>query len=311
MSIHRFIERRLALLAILVSLLALAWPPGFIWMKPHIPLLLGIIMFGMGTALEAADFKRVFQQPKYLAAGVLTQFGIMPLLGFLIAKALGLGPELTAGVILLGACPGGTASNVITYLARANVELSVTLTLSSTILAPLLTPWLTWVYAHTTVNVDVASLMMDVVRIVLVPLIGGLAVRSFFLRWIQPVMAYMPALSAVIILTVIGCVVGLNAAAIRGVSIIVAVAVVLHNGGGLLLGYGAAALVTRDAAARRTLAIEVGMQNSGLAVALALNTAGFGPIAALPGALFSVWHNITGTLLAARWSKQTETGAGK
>ncbi len=302
MSIHRFIEHRLLSLAFLVSLLAFFWPPGFTWMKPHIPLLLGIIMFCMGTSLETADFKRVLQQPRLLLVGMAAQFGVMPLLGFLIARALGLGTELTAGVILLGACPGGTASNVIAYLARANVELSVSLTLASTLLAPLLTPWLTWLYAHAEVNVNVAALMADVVRIVLVPLLGGLAVRLFFRRWIQPWTIYMPSLSAVVILAVIGCVVSLNTDTIRNASAIVAAAVILHNGGGLLLGYGLAAWLTRDEAVRRTVSIEVGMQNSGLAVALALNSAGFGPLAALPAALFSVWHNITGTTLAAWWA---------
>lgn len=304
MSIHRFIERRLALLACLISILALTWPVGFSWMKPRIPLFLGIIMFGMGAALESDDFKRVLQQPKYLAVGALAQFVIMPFLGFVVAKLLRLGPELTAGIILLGACPGGTASNVIAFLARANVELSVTLTMASTLLAPLLTPWLTWVYAHAVVEVRVWSLMADVLRITLIPVIGGLAVRAFFPRRIQSIVPYLPAFSGFVILAVIGCVVSLNAETIRHTSLQVALAVFLHNGGGLLVGYGAAAFFTKDVAVRRTISIEVGMQNSGLAAALSLGAAGFGPLAALPAALFSVWHNITGTLMAGYWRRK-------
>ncbi|MGC9329615.1 MAG: bile acid:sodium symporter family protein, partial [Candidatus Hinthialibacter sp.] len=306
MPIHQYIERQLAPLAILISAAALVWPAGFAWMKPHIPLMLGVIMFGMGTTLKGGDFQRVLYQPKYLIAGVLAQYGIMPLMGFLIGRALGLDPALTAGIVLLGSCPGGTASNVIVYLARANVGLSVSLTLASTLLAPLLTPWLTWLYAHAVVNVDVWDLMRSVVNIVLIPLLGGLIIRAFFHRWIQPLMNYFPTLSALIILAIIGCVVALNRESILGVSALAALAVVLHNAAGLLLGYGAGALLTTDRDIRRTLAIEVGMQNSGLAVALALKTSGFGAMAALPGALFSVWHNITGTTLAGRWSKSAD-----
>ncbi len=275
-------------------------------MRPHIALLLGIIMFGMGMTLEAADFKRVLKQPRFLFAGVAAQYAIMPLLGFLIGKALGLNPELIAGLVLLGSCPGGTASNVITYLARANVGLSVSLTLASTLLAPLLTPWLTWFYAHAEVDVDVSKMMWDVMRIVLVPVILGLTMRTISGNKIKPVLGYFPLLSTGIILAVIACVVGLNAGKIASASMTVAAAVIIHNAAGLTLGYLVGAMLSGDKAIRRTLAIEVGMQNSGLALALALKSTGFGALAALPSALFSVWHNITGTALAARWSRDKE-----
>ncbi len=272
-------------------------------MKPHIPLLLGIIMFGMGATLTLVDFQRVFQRPVLLLVGVALQYGIMPLLGFGIAFLFDMPSALLAGFVLLGACPGGTASNVITYLARGNVGLSVSLTLFSTALAALFTPWLTWIYAHQQVEVPVLQLMKNTISIVLLPLVGGLILRWFLQRRIQPVLQYFPVLSVAIILAVIACVVALNADNIQQMSVLVGAGVILHNAGGLFLGYSAAHCLNCTEAEKRTLAIEVGMQNSGLATALALES--FGTLAALPGALFSLWHNVTGSILATVWSRQS------
>lgn len=299
---RRIVEFGFAPAALFISMLAYFWPEGFVWMRPHISVLLGIIMFGMGMTLEIEDFKRVFQQPLALLVGLLAQFLIMPLLGFLIPYSLGLGPELIAGFVLLGSCPGGTASNVIAYLARANVGLSVTLTLISTLLAPVFTPWLTWLYAHQAVNVDVWGLVKDIFWIVIFPLMDGLILRYFLRAHIEKFLTFFPLLSAMIIVAVIGCVVGLNAENIREMSFLIALGIFLHNTGGLLLGYSLASWVSKDTAVRRTIAIEVGMQNSGLASALAVSTPAFGALAALPGALFSLWHNISGSLLASYWS---------
>lgn len=303
------VESGFAPAALIVSILAYCMPAGFVWMKPHIPLLLGAIMFGMGMTLTMADFVRVARRPRLLLAGTAAQFLVMPLLGYLIGVLLGLPPQMTAGVVLLGACPGGTASNVISFLARADVGLSVSLTLVSTLLAPLMTPWLTWFYVHQTVNVDVIKLMGEVCYIVLIPVLGGLAVKTFLQGRVRTAMEWFPLVSTVIIVLVIGCVVGLNQKNIREMSMWVALAVALHNGGGLAMGYFAGWIVGADSAARRTLAIEVGMQNSGLAVALSLNSAAFGPLAALPAALFSLWHNITGAILASSWSRSADVSS--
>lgn len=308
---RRLVEIGLVPAAILVSLAAFFWPSGFVWMRPHLSLLLGLIMFGMGMTLEVEDFRRVLRQPLWLAAGVLAQFLIMPLLGFLVSRALGLGPELAAGFVLLGSCPGGTASNVISYLARANVGLSVSLTLASTLLAPLLTPWLTWLYAHQVVNVDTWGLMREIFWIVLFPLMDGLFLRWLFRSYLEPILSFFPLLSALAIVIVIGCVVGLNAERLRQMSALIALGVFLHNAGGLCLGYLAGCLISRDPAVRRTISIEVGMQNSGLAAALALATPAFGPLAALPAALFSLWHNISGAALAGYWAGRSEGGASE
>jgi len=304
MNIRAWVEPLFAPLAILVSILAYVQPGAVVWMKPLISWMLGLIMFGMGMTLTPADFKRVWQQPFLPALGVALQYGIMPLLGFLLATVMNMPPDLVAGFVLLGACPGGTASNVITYLARGNVGLSVSLTLLSTALAAFCTPWLTWLYAHQQVDVHITDLMLQTVYIVLIPLLCGLAIRSVLQKRIQPLLVYFPVLSVVLILAVIACVVGLNAENIQKMSIAIAFVVVLHNAGGLALGYGAAHLLKCNKADKRTIAVEVGMQNSGLAVALALNTPGFGTLAALPGALFSLWHNISGSILAGYWSKQ-------
>lgn len=308
MGIHTAIERGLVPLALAASAAALFEPAAFAWLRPHIPAMLGLIMFGMGATLRTRDFVRVSKRPGLLAAGAAAQYGLMPLLGWIIAAALGLPPDMAAGVVLLGACPGGTASNVIAYLARADVGLSVSLTLLSTLLAPLLTPWLTWLYARQSVEVDVASLMIQTVSIVLAPLAGGLAARLWLRERMRPALRWFPALSVGIIAAVIGCVTALNADRIAGMGTAAMAAVVLHNAGGLASGYLAGMLLTRDPAARRALSIEVGMQNSGLATALALGTPAFGAQAALPGAVFSLWHNLTGSALAAWWSRGKNNG---
>lgn len=305
MNVRSWVEQWFAPLAILFSFIAYGSPGSVIWMKPAISWMLGFIMFGMGMTLTPTDFKRVLQQPYLLILGTALQYGIMPLLGYLLATLMNMPPELVAGFVLLGACPGGTASNVITYLARGNVGLSVSLTLLSTALAAFLTPWLTWLYAHQQVDVNVTDLMLQTVYIVLIPLISGLAIRAMLQKRIQPFLEFFPVLSVVLILAVIACVVGLNAENIQKMSIVIAVVVILHNASGLALGYGAAHFFHCTMADKRTIAIEVGMQNSGLAVALALNTQGFGALAALPGALFSLWHNVSGSILASYWSRQS------
>ena len=302
MRLCRWIERRLVPLAVMASVVAYLFPPAFAWMQSLIPFFLGWIMLGMGITLAWSDFQRALSRPKLLLGGVAAQYLVMPLLGFVLARALRLSPAVAAGVILLGACPGGTASNVIAFLARADVGLSVSLTLFSTLLSPLFTPWLTWLYAHETIQVDTLSLMHQTFWIVVFPLLDGLVLRHFFRAQMQPLLDYFPALSVLIIVAVIGCVMALNADRFTDLSFPILLAVILHNGGGLYLGYLVGGWLSTESAVRRTLSIEVGMQNSGLAVALSLQTPTFGPLAALPGALFSLWHNLSGSTLAAYWA---------
>lgn len=288
--------------ALLFSLLAWQVPEWFVPLRPAIVPLLGLVMFGMGATLLPRDFARVTRRPGLLGLGVLLQFGGMPALAFGVAHLLGLPAELAAGLILVGSCPGGTASNVICYLARADVALSITLTAVSTVLAVLATPLLTGFYVGTQVAVDVPGMIASIFRIVLVPVALGVALNAWLGERIAPSKRFFPLLSVIAIVLIIAIVVALSHARLAELSGLLVLAVVLHNAAGLALGYGVPALLGVPEAERRTLAIEVGMQNSGLGVALAV--AHFSPLAALPGALFSVWHNLSGSLLAAVWSRR-------
>lgn len=304
MSIQRLVEVGFAPTAILVSILALVAPELFTWMRSGIPTMLGLIMFGMGMTLKLEDIRRVLHMPQWIGLGMFLQFGVMPLAGLCIGMMLGLSDPLIAGLVLVGACPGGTASNVIAYLARANVALSVSMTFVSTVLAPLLTPFLTWLYLHKIVDVNPVSLMWSIAMIVLLPVVGGFCIRLWLRDSVVPVLNVFPLFSTVIIVLVIAIVVALNHARLEAWPLWVMLAVVLHNTTGLLAGYWGCSLLGSGEQECRTISIEVGMQNSGLAITLALVSEGFGESAALPAALFSVWHNISGATIAGWWASR-------
>lgn len=282
--------------------MALAAPPAFTGLAPWINPLLGLIMFGMGLTLTPPDFALIAKRPVPVVIGVVAQYAIMPFLGWLVAAALGLPPALAAGVILVGCCPGGTASNVVSYLARGDVALSVAMTTVSTLIAPLLTPVLALWLAGQYMPVDAASMAWSIVQIVLFPVLLGLVMRVFLPRVVNTLLPALPWISVLAITTVVIAVVAGSAKAIFAAGLLVLLAVILHNGLGYALGYGAARLFRLPAASTRTTAIEVGMQNSGLAAGLARQY--LTPEAALPGAIFSVWHNVSGALLAAYWRRR-------
>lgn len=282
---------------------AAAWRPEvFAPLRPAIVPLLGLVMFGMGATLLPRDFAGVVRRPAALALGTLLQFGGMPALAFATARLLALPQELAVGLVLVGSCPGGTASNVICYLARADVALSITLTAVSTLLAVVATPLLTGFWVGTEVDVDVVGMMASIFRIVLVPVTLGVALNAWLGARLAPVKTFLPLVSVAAIALIIAIVVALSRERLAELSGLLVAAVALHNAAGLVLGYGACALLGLPESQRRTLSIEVGMQNSGLAVALAVKH--FSALAALPGALFSVWHNLSGSLLAAFWSRR-------
>jgi BASS family bile acid:Na+ symporter len=287
-----------------VSGLAYAWPAPFAALKPGIVPGLGVIMFGMGMTLTLGDFQRVLRRPGAVALGVAAQYVIMPGLAWALARIFGLSPELSMGLIVVGCCPGGTASNVIAFLARADVALSVTLTACSTLLAVVMTPALIWLLGGQYLPVQPGSLLLDVVKIVLIPVGSGLLVNALFQRRVARMADVLPAISVLIIVLVIATIVALSRDKLPGVIGVVGLAVILHNVLGMGIGYGLATAFRMPLAVRRTIAIEVGMQNSGLAVALA--SAHFGALAALPASLFSVVHNLTGSVVAAVWRR---TGA--
>lgn len=294
--------RFFALWVLMAAIAAVMAPQAFLPLLPAIKWLLGLIMFGMGMTLRVADFARVVKQPKAIIAGVTLQYLIMPVAGVAVAYLLRLPPELAAGVVLLGSCPGGTASNVIVYLSRGDVALSVSLTAISTTLAPLLTPLLTYLLAGRWMEVSATALFADILQIVLLPLSLGLFLHSFAGKAIERVQPVLPLVSVVSIVAIIAAVVAANTTRLLDSGVSAAAAVVLHNILGLLGGWTTAKALGLAEAQRRAIAVEVGMQNSGLAAALA--TAHLSPLAALPGALFSVWHNLSGAILVSLWRRR-------
>lgn len=288
--------------ALVLSAAAYFQPDLFTPGKALIVPLLGIVMFGMGMTLTWRSFAGVVRRPGNLVLGVALQYTVMPGLAWLIALVLGLPAQLAAGLILVGASPGGTASNLITWLARGDLALSITLTTLSTLLAILATPFLTLLLVGERVPVPAADMLRSISEIVLLPVALGVLVNSLAGRRLARVQHLFPLISVMAIVVIIAIVVALNRDNLAGMGWTVAAAVMLHNLGGLAAGYGFARLLGRDERTARTLAIEVGMQNSGLAVALAVKH--FSAAAALPGAVFSVWHNLSGSALAAWWSRR-------
>lgn len=277
--------------------------PGLVaWVGPHIPFLLGVIMFGMGMTLSGTDFKKALARPREVMTGVLAQFIIMPLVAYGLAVALQLPPDLAVGVILLGTCPGGTASNVVTYLARGDLALSVSMTSIATLLAPVMTPVLTLGLAGQWIPVSAAALFVSIVKIVLLPVVAGLLAHRFLSTLVARATPLLPLVSVSAIVLIVAFVVSANLERILSTAASLFVAVAVHNVSGLALGYGLARLLRMEETKKRAVAIEVGMQNSGLAVSLA--AVHFNPAAAIPGALFSVWHNLTGPALATYWARK-------
>lgn len=290
------------LLGALWGYLAPGWAaPGKTW----IPEALAAIMLGMGLTLTGEDLSSLRFAGKPLMIGVLLQYVVMPVSGWLIAVALGLPKLLALGVILVGACPGGTASNVVAFLARGDVALSVAMTTASTLLSPVMTPLWVWLLGSAWVPIDPVPLFWTVTKIVLIPVILGAILRRFWTPGPWILEGVLPIFSIAVIAWIVGVIVALEHDRIGSAGVVL-IAVIAHNAIGLLLGYAGAGQANISVSRRRTVSIEVGMQNSGLAVALAI--AHFGSVAAVPGAIFSVWHNVTGPLLAAVWRRRPPGG---
>ena len=300
----QFVSDYMGVLVLLSALAALLFPGTIGHLKPKlINPLLGVIMFGMGLTLKAEDFKVVFSRPMDVLVGCLAQFTVMPLLAFALTKVFRLEPALAIGVILVGCCPGGTASNGITYLAKGDLALSVGMTAVSTLLAPVLTPLLVWLLAGETVDVDVVGMLLSILWVVILPIALGLLVKRFWPRTTEQASAYLPALSTLAICLIVLIVIAANAHKLLDGGLVILLVVVLHNVCGLAAGYLIGSLLRLTPAKRRAISVEVGMQNSGLASSLAtLHFAAY-PLATIPGALFSVWHNISGAIVAKLYSR--------
>ena len=297
--IAKLISRWMALIVLVVAAGSLIWPEVFgVIRTAWISYLLGVVMFGMGLTLNLHDFKVVFSRPKDILIGVVAQFCIMPLLAWLLTKAFQLPPELAVGVVLVGCCPGGTSSNVITYLAGGDLALSVGMTGVSTLLAPVMTPLLTWLLVGATVGVEPLSMFLSIVQVVILPIALGLAVKQYLPNVTTRVNEFLPAFSTLAITAIVAAVVSANAPQLKTCGFVVILIVVLHNLWGFALGYLLSWLLGLSRPKRTAISIEVGMQNSGLACSLAGQHFQTMALAPVPGAIFSVWHNIAGALLA-------------
>lgn len=294
-----FLTRYIGVVIILFSAAAMIFPGVFAWATAYTSWFLAAAMFGMGLTISAEDFKVVFTHPKEILIGCVAQYSIMPLAAWLLSVLLKLPPDLAVGVILVGCCPGGTASNVITYIAGGDVSLSVGMTIVSTLIAPIMTPLLTFALAGAWVEVSLLAMMISVTKVILVPVLLGILIHKLSGDKMKQAGSLVPLISVVAIVMIIAGIVASNVEKILTCGLLVLGVVALHNILGLALGLLAARLFRVEFDKATAIAIEVGMQNSGLAVSLAAANFAANPLATLPGAIFSVWHNISGSIFAS------------
>lgn len=311
LKLTKFISNTFAIWVIVFAFIAAQFPNTFKMFVPWIPYLLGIVMLGMGLTLTFKDFGEVTRNPKATIIGVVAQFVVMPSLAFLLAKLFQLPPDLAIGVILVGSCPGGTSSNVMTFLARGNTALSVACTTISTLLAPILTPAVFYLFASQWLEINASAMFISVLQIVLLPIFVGVVIRTLLKEKIEQFSQTMPLLSVVSIVLIVTAVVAVSKDKIIESGLLIFFIVALHNGLGYLIGYLTSKLFKLPMADSRAVAIEVGMQNSGLGAALAALHFKANPLIAVPSAVFSFWHNISGPILAMYFSRSDEKNAKK
>ncbi|HZH93320.1 MAG TPA: bile acid:sodium symporter family protein [Tissierellaceae bacterium] len=303
-NVAKLISKYFGIIIILFMLVAFIEPGIFSWVTSQlfgqsvITLLLGIIMFGMGMTLNIEDFKIVLKRPLDILKGTLAQYTIMPLLALALSMMFGLEEALMVGVVLVGTCPGGTSSNVISYMAGGDVALSVAMTTVSTLLAPILTPAITYMLIRQSVTFSPIGMFTSIVQVVILPIALGLLLKSIIKDKADVLEDYLPAVSSIAIACIVGGVIGGNRERILASLGLIVVVVVLHNILGYLIGLGIGRLTGMDRRKSITIAVEVGMQNSGLATSLAASQFAAMPLAAVPGALFSAWHNVSGAVFA-------------
>jgi bile acid:Na+ symporter, BASS family len=286
------------------SLLALWHPPLFTWFSgPLITGGLAVIMLGMGLTLEAADFRRIASHKRLILLGVCLQYTTMPAIAWVTARALDLPTPFAVGLILVACCPGGTASNVVTYLARADVPLSVTLTALSTMLAVLMTPTLTTLLASSRIEVPAAGLFLSTVQVVIVPVAAGLLMKHSLPRLTRAILPAAPLAAVLMITLIVASIIGAGRADILDAGLRLVLAVFTLHAAGFLMGYTLSRLLRADRRAARTISIEVGMQNSGLGVVLARQNFA-NPLVAIPSAISSLFHSLIASVLAGVWRRR-------
>lgn len=298
----------MAWIVLAIAALALFLPGTCLWIQTKwVNYLLMVVMFGMGLTMKLSDFAVVFSRPRDVLIGCTAQFVVMPLLAFALGKFFGLEEELLVGVVLVGTCPGGTSSNVITYLSKGDTALSVGMTSINTMLAPFLTPALTWLYLRTSVSVDIKAMFLSIIQVVLVPIGLGLLINRLFGKQTRKITDVLPLISVTAICLIVAAVVSHNSEKILSTGLVIFAVVILHNLLGYLCGYLVGVLFRMDLPRKKAVAIEIGMQNSGLATTLAGSAFPNLSMATVPGAIFSVWHNISGAILAGFFRRmQTE-----
>ena len=306
--ISELIGKYMAWIVLAIAALALFLPGTCLWIQTKwVNYLLMVVMFGMGLTMKLSDFAVVFSRPRDVLIGCTAQFVVMPLLAFALGKIFGLGDELLVGVVLVGTCPGGTSSNVITYLSKGDTALSVGMTSINTMLAPFLTPALTWLYLRTSVSVDIKAMFLSIIQVVVVPIGLGLLINRLFGKQTRKITDVLPLISVTAICLIVAAVVSHNSEKILSTGLVIFAVVILHNLLGYLCGYLVGVLFRMDLPRKKAVAIEIGMQNSGLATTLAGSAFPNLSMATVPGAIFSVWHNISGAILAGFFRRmQTE-----
>ncbi|MCY6369244.1 bile acid:sodium symporter family protein [Clostridium ganghwense] len=302
-KINKFAGKYFAILVIAVSAWCVYKPLTLKALVPHISLMLGFIMFGMGMSLKSEDLQLIFKRPKEILIGATVQFTVMPLIAFVLCYLFKLPSDLAVGVILVGTCPGGTSSNVMTYLGKGDIALSVSMTTVTTLLAPIVTPFLTLLLAGKFVPVSAFAMFLSIVKIILLPIFLSIIVKKLLGHKVDNFCEIFPLVSIVCIVLISGCIAGANASKITTCALLTFLVIAIHNALGLVVGYFAGKLFGFSEEKRRTLSFEIGIQNSGLGVSLA--AAHFNPTAALPAAITSIWQIITGPIIASYWAKKT------
>ena len=298
-KISEYIEKYMIFIVVITTLLSLFFPKLFLFLKNnYINYLLMLIMFGMGINVRFSDFYLIFKSPFKIFIGTLSQFIIMPLIAFLLCKLFKANNEITVGVILVGSCPGGTASNVITYLSDGDVPLSITMTTINTLLSPIITPLLVYLFLRTKVYVDIINLSFSIITIVIFPIIVGFILNKYLNKFVNVIRSFMPSVSIISICLIISIIVSNNSYNILHTGKIIFIIVILHNILGFIIGYYIGYIFRFSKKQQIALSIEVGMQNSGLATSLAHTSFSNLSMATVPGALFSVWHNISGAIIS-------------
>jgi BASS family bile acid:Na+ symporter len=300
-KILSFYTKYFAVWVVLFGMAAYVWPGPFVALKGYMDWFFALTMFGIGAVLQIDDFKRIIQKPAIILIGTVTEYSVMPFGAYALAKLFGLPPEITVGLILTGAAPGAMSSNVISYIAKADTAYSVSLTTVSTLLCPVLTPGLTFLLARSKLDVPFLDMVVSVVQMVVVPLFVGFGVRYYLKEKVDKILTVFPAISVTFIIFICSLVIALNKHYLAQMTPVVLAVGVILNVYGMLAGYGVAIVFRMDVRQRRTLAIEIGMQNAGLGTVLALKH--FGEQAAMPAAIFVFICIFTASIMAAIWQR--------